>query len=85
MSRIHFQVDQKSYTGSITTLEQEREFSYFIDLGESLQFTISLDENGDWKSTNSFIEAAIIRAAGDFVESMEDFKDVISVLNILKN
>jgi hypothetical protein len=85
MSRIHFQVDQKSYTGSITTLELEREFSYFIDLGESLQFTISLDENGDWKSTNPFIEAAIIRSVGDFIERMEDFKDVISVLNILKN
>jgi hypothetical protein len=85
MSAIEIKTINQSFKGSITTIEKEDEFRYFIDLGESLQFTLQLDDHGNWKSNNPFIDPAMVSAAGDFIENMEDFADVLSELDTLRN
>ncbi len=83
--KISISQGNSTYLGTVTTIELDNEFRYFIDLGESLQFTLHLNENVIWKSNNPFVDQEMVSSAGDFIEGMEDFTDVLSELDILRN
>lgn len=72
---IQFNIGDLEYKGTVTTVPKETETQYFLDLGESLQFTLRLDDAGCWATDNPDVEAEIVEAAGDQVERMDGMED----------
>ena len=83
MSAIQFTIGEHTYTGTITTIDEEKEVQYFINLGQNLQFTIHISEDSCWESNNPAIDPLIVRTAGDYIENMEDLSDVLTKLDPL--
>jgi hypothetical protein len=67
---IQFKDGDLAYKGTATTVPKEQETQYFIDLGESLQFTIRVGENG-WETDNPDIEEHIVEGAAAAVEDAD--------------
>lgn len=67
---IQFKYKDLSFKGTATTVPKETETHYFIDLGESLQFTIRPAEDG-WDTDNPDIEDHIVQGAAAAVERSE--------------
>jgi hypothetical protein len=67
---IQFKIGDLQYKGTVTTVPKETETQYFLDLGESLKFTIR-HEDGCWETDNPDIEPEVVSAAGDAVEGMD--------------
>lgn len=68
---INFKIGELTYNGTVTSVPKETETQFFLDLGESLQFIIRPSE-GFWETDNPYIDPAIVQAAGQQVECMED-------------
>lgn len=64
---IQFKQGDLTYKGTAITVPKEQETQYFIDLGESLQFTIRPGKAG-WDTDNPDIESHIVEGAGEAVE-----------------
>jgi hypothetical protein len=82
---ITFKQGDITHRGTVTTFEKDNEFQYFFNLGESLQFTIRLSDDGYWESDNPDIDPQIVMYAGDAIENMEDLADVLTELDSLRN
>ena len=83
MSAIQFTIGEHPYTGTISTIDEKKEIQYFINLGQNLQFTIHISDDAICESNNPAIDPLIVRAAGDYIENMEDLTDVLTELNPL--
>ena len=83
MSAIQITIGEQTYTGTITTIDEEKEIQYFINLDQNLQFTIHLSDEGFWESDNSDMDPLIVSTAGDYIENMEDLIDVLTELDPL--
>jgi hypothetical protein len=80
-----FKTANQRYTGKATTIEKENEFQYLLDLGGNMQFTIYLNDEGNWETNNPDIDPEIVMYAGDAVENMEGYEDVLRELDVLRN
>ncbi len=69
---ISFKLGEINYGGIVTTVPKVTETQYFLELGGSPSFTIRLNEDGVWETDNAEIDPALVTAAGNQVESMED-------------
>lgn len=83
MSAIQITIGEQTYTGTITTIDEEKEIQYFINLDHNLQFTIHLSDEGFWESDNPDLDPLIVSTAGDYIENMEDLIDVLTKLDPL--
>ena len=81
---ITFNQGDTTHRGKVITIEKDKEFQYFLNLGENLQFTIHLSDDGYWESDNHSVDPLMVMLAGDAIENMEDFSDVISELNKIR-
>lgn len=68
---IHFKIEEIEYRGVVTTVPKEAETQYFLDLGESLHFTIRINEHSGWETDNPDIDQRIVEAAGKKIEDLE--------------
>jgi hypothetical protein len=67
---IQFKHKDLIYKGTATTVPKEKETHYFIDLGESLQFTIR-PADGGWDTDNPDIEDHIVAGAATAIENTD--------------
>ena len=75
-----FYLNGREYHGDIAMIDKETETQYHLNLGKSLQFTAAINEDGIWESDNKDVDPDLVAAAGDYIESMEDFQDVLAML-----
>ena len=62
---IKFKQGSNIYHGKVVTIEKDKEFQYFIDLGRELKFTIRLSDEGNWVSDNPSIDPLLVLHAGE--------------------
>lgn len=75
-----FYLNGREYHGDIAMIDKGVETQYHLNLGHSLQFTAAINEDGIWESDNKEVDPDLVAAAGDYIESMEDFQDVLAML-----
>jgi hypothetical protein len=71
--------------GKVTTTEKENEFLYTFNLDGIPLFTIHLSDDGCWVSDNSATDPLLVMLAGDAIENMEDFTDVLMELDSIRD
>jgi hypothetical protein len=81
---IQFKIGETKHIGLVSTIENDREFQYLVKLAGIPAFTIYLSEDGNWESDNKEIDPAIVLAAGERIENMEDLNDVLAELDQLR-
>jgi hypothetical protein len=82
---ISFKHNGISQHGKVTTIEKGNEFFFTLDLHGIPQFTIHLSDEGYWESDNSAIDPLLVMLAGETIENMEDFTDVLIELDSIRD
>ncbi|MES2331209.1 MAG: hypothetical protein V4539_16510 [Bacteroidota bacterium] len=75
----------QKYHGEIAMIDKETETQYHVNLGGNLEFTAHINDTGIWESENGSVDPELVAAAGNYIESLEDFEDVLLQLNGLRN
>jgi hypothetical protein len=78
-----FYLNGREYHGDIVMIDKETQTQYQLNLGNSLQFTAAINEDGIWETDNTEIDPDLVAAAGNYIENLEGFEDVLGELNNL--
>ncbi len=83
-TEISLKFNSIKYCGKVTTIEKHNEFQYLLNLQGMQSFTIHLSDDGYWESDNLTIDPLLIMHAGEAIENMEDFTDVLMELDSIR-
>lgn len=75
-----FYLNGREYHGDIAMIDKGTETQYQLDLGNNIRFTAAINDDGIWETDNSEVDPDLVAAAGNFIENMEDFQDILALL-----
>lgn len=82
---ISFKHNTTTLHGTVITIEKNNEFFYTLNLHGIPQFTIHLSDDGYWQSVNLNTDPTLVTLAGEAIENMEDFADVLMELDSIRD
>lgn len=75
-----FYLNGREYHGDIAMIDKGTETQYQMNLGQNCQFVASVNDDGIWETDNPEVDPDLVAAAGDYIERMEDFQDILALL-----
>ena len=75
-----FYLNGREYHGEIAMVDKGTEMQFNWKLGNGLQFTSSINDDGIWEADNKEVDPDLVSAAGNYIENIEDFQDVLTYL-----